>query len=334
MQRVRACGSELKRFFDRAERAWPGRFEELCKKTVTCIGAGAIGSYVCYRLAAAGVGRLYIIDGDVVEEHNLERTTCFTLSDVGKPKAEALRNCILSIRPWAEVVAVSHYLEELRKLCLEGDDLACGIIDEAFGEADLIFVGVDNAYARDLATRYAIEYGKPYVEAAFGPDHGEVYIFPNPREGPCRICTLVREDYDTSVLGYNLTAVCPSCRRHFKIKNWATEFASVEGGVPVERVFERGVVVAVKARCPHCGAEHTYSTPNAPAAALSEIAAITLGFAYFYAVRALLGYYPPWNVLRVFPAYVETAKLAKRKSHDGGHIEEAMWAGGLPSSGG
>ncbi|MGC9108220.1 MAG: HesA/MoeB/ThiF family protein, partial [Infirmifilum sp.] len=142
---------------------------------MTCIGAGAIGSYVCYKLAQAGVGRLYLIDGDVVEDHNLERTTCYKLKDVGRYKVEALRDCILEVRPWAEVIAVANYLNDLRTFCNEGDEKACEIISRAFGEADLIFVGVDNVWARDLAARYAMIYDKPYVEAAFGPDHGEVY---------------------------------------------------------------------------------------------------------------------------------------------------------------
>ncbi len=89
-------------YFDRAELAWPRRSRALRRSRVV-VGAGAIGSVLAVRLARSGVGELVLVDGDVVEPHNLERVDCYTEEDVGRPKVEALARCIRRLRRGEDV---------------------------------------------------------------------------------------------------------------------------------------------------------------------------------------------------------------------------------------
>ncbi len=61
------------------------------KKRVMLLGCGGIGNYISYGLADAGVGHLILVDGDIIEESNLNRQCMFTSSDVGDRKVHVLK---------------------------------------------------------------------------------------------------------------------------------------------------------------------------------------------------------------------------------------------------
>src|SRR5579871_978743 len=73
--------------------------KRICATSVLCIGAGGLGSPIAMYLAAAGVGRIGIVDFDVVDFSNLQRQILHGTEDVGKPKAESARETIKSINP-------------------------------------------------------------------------------------------------------------------------------------------------------------------------------------------------------------------------------------------
>jgi molybdopterin/thiamine biosynthesis adenylyltransferase/rhodanese-related sulfurtransferase len=77
--------------------------ERLAASRVLCIGAGGLGSPVLQYLAAAGVGRIGIVDDDEVDESNLQRQTIFTTGDVGRPKAQAAAARVAEINPLVAV---------------------------------------------------------------------------------------------------------------------------------------------------------------------------------------------------------------------------------------
>ncbi|MCX8203702.1 MAG: HesA/MoeB/ThiF family protein, partial [Nitrososphaeria archaeon] len=70
---------------------------------VLVVGAGGLGSPVALYLAAAGVGRIGIVDFDAVDETNLQRQVLFTTEDVGRPKVEAAKERLERLNPYVEV---------------------------------------------------------------------------------------------------------------------------------------------------------------------------------------------------------------------------------------
>ena len=71
--------------------------------SVLCIGAGGLGSPALMYLAAAGVGRIGIVDADTVEHSNLHRQLLYTENQIGRNKAEAAQERLLAINPHVEV---------------------------------------------------------------------------------------------------------------------------------------------------------------------------------------------------------------------------------------
>lgn len=94
---------------------------KLASTTALCLGVGGLGSVVAMSLCRLGVGRLILIDYDVVDVHNLNRQLLFSKEDVGRPKVEAARDALLRhnlastievhhmniVKRWGEVVALA-----------------------------------------------------------------------------------------------------------------------------------------------------------------------------------------------------------------------------------
>src|ERR1051325_481911 len=78
--------------------------KKICSTSVLCIGAGGLGSPIAMYLAAAGIGKLGILDFDTVDFSNLQRQIIHGTEDVGRPKAQSAKETIQSINPNVEVV--------------------------------------------------------------------------------------------------------------------------------------------------------------------------------------------------------------------------------------
>lgn len=140
------------------------------------IGAGGIGSPVLQYLAAAGVGRIAVIDDDVVSLSNLQRQVLFGSGDVGASKVSAAAQRIGEINPG---VAVEPFAEHI------GAENA----ERLIAGADVIVDGSDNFATRlavaDAATRLRI----PLVSAAIGQFHGQIGTFRGwEADKPCYRC--------------------------------------------------------------------------------------------------------------------------------------------------
>ena len=85
--------------------------EKLASSTVLLIGAGGIGAPLCLYLAAAGIGKLIILDGDKIEISNLNRQVCFTENEIGMPKAEAAADMARQLNPRITVLAENTHLD-------------------------------------------------------------------------------------------------------------------------------------------------------------------------------------------------------------------------------
>jgi len=148
---------------------------------VAIVGAGGIGCPVITYLAAAGVGKLTIIDDDVVELSNLQRQPLFTDADIGASKATVAADAARRINPHVEAVAVASRL----------DDSNAAMV---LAGASLILDGCDNFATRLAVNRAAVASQIPLLSAAIGAFEGQVALYDGWRAGsPCYAC-LVGDD--------------------------------------------------------------------------------------------------------------------------------------------
>lgn len=155
--------------------------QALLDASVAVIGAGGIGSPVIQYLAGAGVGRLRLIDDDVVDLSNLQRQTLFALDDIGQPKVEAAAGRVAAINPDVVVEAVRHRIDGSN-----AQQLLAG--------ADAIIDGCDNFATRLAVSDASVALRIPLVSAAVGQFDGQLATWRGwEADQPCYRC-LVGED--------------------------------------------------------------------------------------------------------------------------------------------
>jgi len=147
---------------------------KLKRASVLCIGAGGLGSPVGLYLAAAGVGRIGLVDFDVVDYSNLQRQVLFGTSDVGRPKLHAARERLADVNP--HVALECH---ETR--------LSSGNALEILRGYDLIVDGSDNFPTRYLVNDACALLRKPNVYGSIFRFEGQASVFWAGR-GPCYRC--------------------------------------------------------------------------------------------------------------------------------------------------
>ncbi len=140
------------------------------------IGAGGLGSPVAMYLAAAGVGKITLVDFDDVDLSNLQRQILHTTTDVGHPKVESGRDTMLRLNPLIEVVPVAERLEG-------------AALRERVEAADVIIDASDNFATRFLLNDTCWAAGKPLVSGAAIRFEGQVTVFdPRAADSPCYRC--------------------------------------------------------------------------------------------------------------------------------------------------
>lgn len=156
--------------------------ERLRRSHVLVVGAGALGNEIVKNLALVGIGRLTIVDMDVVEHSNLSRSVLFRAADEGKPKAAvaAARACELNPDVSASWIQGSII-----------DDVGMGL----FRSVDVVAAGVDNREARLAINQKCWRVGVPWVDGAIEALSGAARVFVPP-EGACYECTLDGRDYE------------------------------------------------------------------------------------------------------------------------------------------
>jgi adenylyltransferase/sulfurtransferase len=141
---------------------------------VLCIGAGGLGSPLAMYLAAAGVGRLGIVDFDVVDFTNLQRQIIHSTANVGRLKLDSAKERIAEINPYVHVDTYETALSSENALDL-------------FADYDIIVDGTDNFPTRYLVNDACVLMGKPNVYGSIFRFEGQATVF-YAREGPCYRC--------------------------------------------------------------------------------------------------------------------------------------------------
>ena len=150
---------------------------------VAIIGAGGIGCPAITYLAAAGVGKLTIIDHDIVELSNLQRQPLFTDADIGARKAEVAADAARRINPHVDAVATFARLDD-------------GNAQALLAGANLILDGCDNFDTRLAVNRAAVALQVPLLSAAIGAFEGQVALYDGWRAGHACYACLVGSDPD------------------------------------------------------------------------------------------------------------------------------------------
>ncbi len=141
---------------------------------VLLIGAGGLGSPNAMYLAAAGVGRIGMVDFDDVDASNLQRQVIHGTSDIGRPKLDSARDKIIEINPYVEVT--------LHQTRLSSDNAR-----EIIRGYDLVVDGSDNFPTRYLVNDACVLEGKPYVWGSIYRFDGQASVF-WAEHGPCYRC--------------------------------------------------------------------------------------------------------------------------------------------------
>lgn len=148
--------------------------EQLAKSRVAVLGIGAIGTATAELLARAGIGRIELIDRDIVELHNLQRQSLFTENDCNKPKA---------------VVAAEHLKKINSAITIESSvkDMNHETI-EILKDYDLVLDCTDNMETRFLLNDFCVNNSKPWIYASAVGTKGRVLVFMPIKSNPCFRC--------------------------------------------------------------------------------------------------------------------------------------------------
>jgi adenylyltransferase/sulfurtransferase len=171
------------------EVGWPGQ-ERFRSGRVAVVGAGGIGSASLLYLAAAGAGRLGIVDGDALELSNLQRQILHRVEDLGRRKVDSARDAIAALNPHCHVETYDVRLD------------AANIGDVLQGY-DMVLDASDNFQTRFLVADYCWLEKIPLVSAAVSEFAGQLFVV-DPRQGsPCYRCLIPEppEDHQQGILG-------------------------------------------------------------------------------------------------------------------------------------
>ena len=142
--------------------------------SVLIIGVGGLGSPVALYLAAAGVGRIGLVDFDNVDETNLHRQILYGESDIGRPKLEAAKERLQEANPHIQI--------DLHPVRLDAPNAA-----QIIRDYDVVADGTDNFATRYLVNDACVMAGVPNAYASISRFDGQASVFCAP-EGPCYRC--------------------------------------------------------------------------------------------------------------------------------------------------
>ncbi|MDT3433432.1 SAMP-activating enzyme E1 [Haloarcula sp. 1CSR25-25] len=215
---------------------------------VLVVGAGGLGAPVLQYLAAAGIGRLGIVDDDVVERSNLQRQVIHRDDDIGRPKVDSAAEFVTGLNP--DVTVDRH---ELR--------LARGNAADLVADYDIVVDASDNFATRFLVNDACTLSGTPFSHGAIFQFEGQVTTFSG--DSPCYRCLFPEAPPEGTVpdcATAGVLGVLPGtigCMQATEVVKLAMDYGeTLEGRLiaydAAEMSFEE-IPVAAKPDCPVCG---------------------------------------------------------------------------------
>lgn len=155
--------------------------QKLLNASAIIFGLGGLGSPVAMYLAAAGLGRLVLVDFDLVELSNLQRQIIHQTEDIGRPKVESARDKLASLNPEIDIKIIHRRVNDKE-------------LDNAVGSVDIVIDCTDNFEARFAINRACFKQAKPLISGAAIRFEGQVSVYhPGVNNSPCYQC-LYRRD--------------------------------------------------------------------------------------------------------------------------------------------
>jgi len=150
--------------------------EKLRAATALIVGLGGLGSPVALYLAAAGVGRLILVDHDNVDLSNLQRQIAHQTDSIGSPKVESAATSARRLNPHCDIITVADKLDENN-------------VRQWVQQSDVILDCSDNFAVRFLLNRISVELKKPLVSGAAIRLDGQLSVYdPRQEDSPCYRC--------------------------------------------------------------------------------------------------------------------------------------------------
>lgn len=143
--------------------------------SVLCIGTGGLGSPIAMYLAAAGIGKIGIVDFDEVDFSNLQRQIIHGTDDVGRPKVQSGKETLNGINPEVEIVVHETMLTSVNAM-------------EIIEPYDIVVDGTDNFPTRYLTNDACVLLKKPNVYGSIFRFEGQASVFAPEQGGPCYRC--------------------------------------------------------------------------------------------------------------------------------------------------
>ena len=157
--------------------------QRLAAASVCIVGSGGLGSPIASRMAGMGVGRIRLVDRDVVELSNLHRQTLFAESDVGRVKVEAAAERLRAMNSGIRIDALPLSV---------GEHNAADVV----GGCDVVVDALDSVAARYALNRACVRAGIPFVTGAAVGVSGQAFTVV-PRRSACYHCMFPRLDEDS-----------------------------------------------------------------------------------------------------------------------------------------
>jgi adenylyltransferase/sulfurtransferase len=215
---------------------------------VLVVGAGGLGCPAALYLAAAGVGRLTIADGDKVDLTNLQRQILYRADSVGAVKVEAARSALNAVNPDVDIVPLHKRVEDFSQLV---------------SRADVVLDCTDNFATRHAINRACVRHAKPLVSGAAIRFDGQLMVFDlSKSSSPCYACLFPEdaqvEEVQCSTMGVfaPLTGVIGAAQAMEAIKLLAGVGESLNGKLQVidaKSAEWRNVRVKKDPGCSVCG---------------------------------------------------------------------------------
>jgi molybdopterin-synthase adenylyltransferase len=224
--------------------------ERLRAAHAVVIGAGGLGCPAALYLAASGIGRLTIVDGDKVDLTNLQRQILYRTADIGAVKVEAAKEALKAINPDVQVVALHERVKDFAKL---------------LANADVVLDCSDNFATRHALNRACVAAKKPLVAGAAIRFDAQLMVFDlRQKNSPCYSCIFPEdaevEEVQCSTMGVfaPLTGAIGAMQAMEAIKLVAGIGESLSGRLQVfdaKSAEWRTIKAAKDAACPICSGQ-------------------------------------------------------------------------------
>lgn len=157
------------------EEIGPQGQEKLSTSSVLIVGLGGLGAPAAMYLAAAGVGKIILADGDRLHISNLQRQILYRTDDLGRSKAETAKHRLRELNPQVELITLPEHLE-------------CTSLTKAVAHADLVLDCSDNMPTRQAVNAACVAQAKPLISGSAVGFGGQLMVIEPPYDQGCYRC--------------------------------------------------------------------------------------------------------------------------------------------------